>query len=492
MASQSRSIPRNVERALWAESGGRCANPSCATRVLVSGNTWIGEIAHIVPFAGGGPTTADNLLVLCPTCHTTVDKDRNSRTIETLRTWKRQRRANLEGLSNRRFRSFDELADTAKPLLNRNRQIWEHYGPRLADGDTEERRNLWARFEPEILANNRLLVAFFASNEKLFPRDNWALIQEFEAHAIEFEGTRGQKSQVRRLLFPDQINAVFGLYTVDDTPPEHGLSALQNFIAKLIRDDRFIDLALLPNEAAIGRIAYLDGNGQPTTLLLNNTPRLRQEYWSTYAFNPKSERTRFRDLLFILGYLESRGVNWSHRDPTQLHEVTIRGGQRIYLLYKYIVTRDDVQSLNAPAGSAIVNQHGWNQGPFTDDACSLAVDNGLVVLNQENFFGWLHTGMLPTERRLRDAMALVPLSAITRLFLFGSALLCDRPGDIDLVAIYTDGASQAALEDDRTRIGEALRKDQWRYTPLDFTSLSERELSQTRFLDGAPYREIPL
>lgn len=490
MANQPRSIPRNVERALWAESLGRCANPDCLKDLLING-TWVGEIAHIVPHADGGPATSENLLSICPTCHTLIDKSRDSQTIDLLRTWKRSRQSAADRLFAQRFDSFAELASEAIPLLVRNRQIWEEYGPQSTEADAEGLRKLWERFEPEILSNNQRLVALFTSNKRLFPDENWKLVERFQAHSTEFEQTRDAGPKSRRILFPERLNAVFGLEVVGDSAPEYGLSALQNFVATLIREGRFIKLALFPNEEVTGCVEYVDNQGNQTSLFLNNTPRLKQEYWLTYAFRPHSERTRLRDLLFVLRYFERRSIPWSHRDPTQLHEVTIRGGQRVYLLYKYIVERDTVQALNAPAGSVVVNQHRWNGGPFTNGARSLAVEEDLLLLNQEHFFGWLHTGMLPTERRLRDTLALVPLSAINRLFLFGSALLCDRPGDIDLVAIYSDGASSAVLNDDRTRIDEALRKNQWD-PPLDFTSLSESELSQTRFLDNVPHREIPI
>lgn len=59
-------LPRPVERELLVEAGHRCAIPTCRRTPV--------EIAHIVARAKGGPDTVDNLIVLCPNCHTRYDR----------------------------------------------------------------------------------------------------------------------------------------------------------------------------------------------------------------------------------------------------------------------------------------------------------------------------------------------------------------------------------------------------------------------------------
>lgn len=76
--------PTTIKR-LFARSGNRCALPSCAA-ILVDGERVVAEMCHIRARRKNGPRFDptlsaterdgfDNLLILCPTCHTLVDKD---------------------------------------------------------------------------------------------------------------------------------------------------------------------------------------------------------------------------------------------------------------------------------------------------------------------------------------------------------------------------------------------------------------------------------
>ena len=58
-------IPAAVERQVLLEAGHRCAIPLCQQTPV--------EIAHIVPWTQVIKHTFDNLIALCPTCHTRYD-----------------------------------------------------------------------------------------------------------------------------------------------------------------------------------------------------------------------------------------------------------------------------------------------------------------------------------------------------------------------------------------------------------------------------------
>lgn len=72
---------------LWGRAAGLCSNPQCKkdlTAVLIDRKNYnIGEMAHIIARSVDGPRgqkmpgpdSYDNLILLCPTCHTIVDKD---------------------------------------------------------------------------------------------------------------------------------------------------------------------------------------------------------------------------------------------------------------------------------------------------------------------------------------------------------------------------------------------------------------------------------
>ena len=59
-------IPTALKRQVLVEAGHRCAIPTCRQTPV--------ELAHIVPWATCKEHAFDNLIALCPTCHTRFDR----------------------------------------------------------------------------------------------------------------------------------------------------------------------------------------------------------------------------------------------------------------------------------------------------------------------------------------------------------------------------------------------------------------------------------
>lgn len=59
------ALPRPLRREVEVEAGHRCAIPTCRSVPI--------EIAHIIPWEQVQEHTFDNLIALCPTCHTRYD-----------------------------------------------------------------------------------------------------------------------------------------------------------------------------------------------------------------------------------------------------------------------------------------------------------------------------------------------------------------------------------------------------------------------------------
>lgn len=90
----SREIAANVKRKLYAESMGRCMNPECHIELFqINGD--IIEKAHIDPYCETADNSYENLVVLCPNCHTKFDK-LHQFTPEEVLSWKQLRKAELE------------------------------------------------------------------------------------------------------------------------------------------------------------------------------------------------------------------------------------------------------------------------------------------------------------------------------------------------------------------------------------------------------------
>ncbi|MFJ6896849.1 HNH endonuclease [Streptomyces hokutonensis] len=60
------AIPTALKRRVLMEAGHRCAIPTCRTVPV--------ELAHITPYAEVRDHTFENLIALCPTCHTRFDR----------------------------------------------------------------------------------------------------------------------------------------------------------------------------------------------------------------------------------------------------------------------------------------------------------------------------------------------------------------------------------------------------------------------------------
>ena len=82
------AIPAQLKRAVLVEAGHRCAIPGCGSTTT--------EIAHIKPWTDVKEHTFENLIALCPNCHTRFDRNEIDRLSMV------QYKANL-GLLNSRY-----------------------------------------------------------------------------------------------------------------------------------------------------------------------------------------------------------------------------------------------------------------------------------------------------------------------------------------------------------------------------------------------------
>lgn len=87
------AIPAQLRRDVLVESGHRCAIPTCKQPTT--------EIAHIEPWASVKEHAFDNLIALCPNCHTRYDRG------EIDRKAMRQYKWNLSVL-NGRYGEFEQ------------------------------------------------------------------------------------------------------------------------------------------------------------------------------------------------------------------------------------------------------------------------------------------------------------------------------------------------------------------------------------------------
>lgn len=375
----SRYISENVKRRLYAESMGRCMNPSCQLE-LFSESRDILEKAHIDPYCETSDNSFENLVLLCPNCHTAFDKS-HAFTPEEVLGWKKIRREELERIFSKKYSTFEELKVVVVPLLLQNKTIFENYYEK-------DNRKLWDKFEPSILSNNRKLNLLFSSNLDLIQRNqekaysNLEYIRLFIAHVEEFEDTRSDEEKCREIIFPVEINSMFGIAPVEDSmlPSTESLECL---IEKLKLQGKFETMVLDTDSPYI----QMTEDGKSNKVFLYDTPRLRQLYHDYSCF--RSAKVRLESLNYALKYIRSRKISYSFLNDSNLREILIQERKMIFV-YEYCLSQSNLMRLSPEEESVIVNLHHWNgESCISKQAYELAEQINVKLLTMEAFYEYI-------------------------------------------------------------------------------------------------------
>ena len=385
--NQRPPTPRRIQKMLWSESMGHCMNPQCH-KDLFQDDANIGELAHIEPNADGGGVSIDNLLVLCRHCHKTIDDNPQQWPRDVLRLWKRDRNSEINQNFTERFASFDDLKTVVVPILERNGRIFDDYGPTGDPSADAIRHKLWLRFEGELIANNRRLEQILIANKELLHPQNQKIVDAFVAHAREFVQTREEAPVSRVNLFPSEVNSVFGIERVNGVPVPNTY-ALQNFIAQLVHEDRFVSLELVPDQV----LTYRE-DGKLQELHLNDRPKVQQLYWSGRFYNPQTTDMRYGSLVFILNWLRQRGIHFDWRDVTKLTEITIAKKYNIKFVYKYLLSHVDLYEVADRKNLIVVNLHIWADNDVDVPKTEKVSEVGVHVLRQSEFLRFAHNKLI--------------------------------------------------------------------------------------------------
>ncbi len=375
-----KAIPIDVERKLCAESMGRCMNPDCQAELFRKKGNVI-EKAHITPYCKTADNDYENLVILCPTCHTDFDKN-DAFDPEQVKQWKQMRRAELEKLFGKKYTTFEELQRQIVPILSENKSIYENYYL----GDQKE---LWDAFEGKVLANNRKLKTLLENNLGLIQRhrekgySNLELVQKLFLHIEEFEETRGNHERIRQVLFPVEINSMFGISPVNG----HFLpmtEALEMLIKKLKVEDKFVTAVLGVQKPYI----QIFENEQYVKVFLDDTPRLRQLYYNYDCF--KSAVVRLDSLNFALNFMRSRRVGYTFAQEDNFREILINGTKMIFV-YKYCLSEADLKQMLPDENTVIVNLHKWNgDSCISQKAHEFAGKINVTLLTTEDFYAYIN------------------------------------------------------------------------------------------------------
>lgn len=373
-------IRKNVERKLYAESMGRCMNPDCQEE-LFKDNGDIIEKAHIIPYCDTADNSFKNLIVLCPNCHTNYDKN-NSFSSEQVKSWKQIRKDEFDRLFSKKYATFDDLSSEVVPLLLENKTIYENYY-------VDDKKELWNKFEGKILANNRKLSKMLKQNLNLIQRhpiesySNLKFVYSFLAHIEEFESTRLEEEKNRHILFPREINSIFGISPVRDSilPSVESLEAL---IKELNDQDKFECIVMGNDDPYI----LLSEEGKSVKIFLHDTPILRQLYFNYNCF--RTVKVRLESLNFALKYINSRKISFKFLNSNNLREVLVNG-IKIIFIYEYCLSKVELMQLSPEVNCVIVNLHNWNgRSCISKEAYDLSNKMSVTLLTMDDFYGYIN------------------------------------------------------------------------------------------------------
>ncbi len=200
------SISIKVQRKLLAASGGFCGNPNCHKNLFDFFETGeiksIEELAHIIGQKESGPRgddelplterdKFDNIILLCPTCHTTVDKNPKLFSKNTIRQWKRDHQKSIENLFiTPKFDTREKAKNYIQPILMENKAIFDKFGPYSdnAANNPMETELEWERLSlQKLIPNNRKIESVISQCLDLLTEDEMELFIQFKLHREGFE-----------------------------------------------------------------------------------------------------------------------------------------------------------------------------------------------------------------------------------------------------------------------------------------------------------------
>lgn len=211
---------------LFASSAGFCQNPDCNEplfKTFTQSEISIAEIAHIISVGNAarsnGNVTAKqkgdyhNLILLCPNCHTIIDKAHEDFPEELIVSWKKQHESRIaEVFGIKKFSSRALARKVIEPLFRENKIIFDQYGPLSQHRHNPESEVplIWLRKIREyIIPNNRKIVNLITKNMGLLDEYELDTVEKFKQHVDDFESKHLFRQNINGLAFPEKITSIY-------------------------------------------------------------------------------------------------------------------------------------------------------------------------------------------------------------------------------------------------------------------------------------------
>jgi len=228
--AERKAIPVATRLRLFAAASGYCQKPDCLDALFpveMGGDKHIAEMAHVIPHGDAGPRhedrptgdfnadAFDNLILLCPTCHTKIDKNPEAYPRNILLDWKHKHHTNLalkQGI--RTYDNREQVKYAIEGILNENRAIWRKYAP--IDGfafdynPESEISKAWnQRMRSVILPNHYRVQAIIQANLGLATDEERQTFADYQEHVRGLSERHVCGVPGRAIRFPNLMESIF-------------------------------------------------------------------------------------------------------------------------------------------------------------------------------------------------------------------------------------------------------------------------------------------
>jgi len=221
------SPDQHTKLRLFADSAGFCQHPSCQRSLFVetdSRNLHIAEMAHVFAANDNGPRAEvelteeergayENLILLCPLCHTIIDKAPEDFPDILLVEWKRRHVERIAAVFGAvKYESRRAAREAIEPPLAENWVIFDEYGPENEyrfDPESELAQVWQRRVRSRILPNNRKVLAILDANRCHLRGQELTTLEQFRQHVDDMEARHlGEGLTTVGRRFPDRMQAI--------------------------------------------------------------------------------------------------------------------------------------------------------------------------------------------------------------------------------------------------------------------------------------------
>lgn len=223
-------IPQETKLRLFSDAAGHCQHPDCLQPLFpaeMGGDKHIAEMAHVIPHGEKGPRheerpdgefeadSFENLLLLCPTCHTKIDKNSPAYNRATLLMWKSNHLAALahkQGVYG--YEERPQVRNAITAAMAENKAIWKRLAPCEGtdfeyDPESESAKTWSHRMRNVILPNHLRIQRIIMANQQHMNETEHEAFAQYQEHVRGLVERHVCGVSGRAIRYPVQLDGIF-------------------------------------------------------------------------------------------------------------------------------------------------------------------------------------------------------------------------------------------------------------------------------------------